>query len=56
VSAKSVVVDGVTYYYVSSTESVYGWNIYVLDPKISIHIPVSEADPIFEKIIEKITT
>jgi superfamily II DNA or RNA helicase len=55
VSAKSVVVDGVTYYYVKSTESVYGWNVYVLDPKISVHIPLAETDPAFEKVIEKIS-
>jgi hypothetical protein len=54
VAAKSITIDGVTYYYIPSDDSVYGYNVYILDPKLSIHTAIDETDPVFTVVIDKI--
>lgn len=54
VSALSIVVDGVTYYYQASPTSVFGWTVYEEAPELGGYRPMAESRPEYQRIVAAI--
>jgi superfamily II DNA or RNA helicase len=54
VKAKSIVVDGETYYY-NESDSLFGYSVFVFDKDLNAYKPMLESDKKFIGIIDKIT-
>jgi len=54
VTAREIMYDGIKYYYISDTSSVYEYKIFTYDTKLDAYVILPESDPKYMKIIEVI--
>ena len=54
IDVNEIVIDGKTYYYSESSDSIFGYKIYYIDPQVDSYRRIEEMDERFETILDHI--